>query len=38
VRLLYNRLNTYDLHDDEYKTEENIIHNILYNNSFPIHT
>jgi hypothetical protein len=38
VRFLYNRLNTYDLQDDEYKTEENTIHNILYNNSFPIHS
>jgi hypothetical protein len=38
VRFLYNRLNSYGLHDNEYKTEENIIHNILYNNSSPIRT
>jgi len=37
VRFLYNRLNTYDLHEDEYKTEENIIQNIMHNNAFPIH-
>jgi len=24
------------LHEDEYKTEENIIQNIMYNNTFPI--
>jgi len=35
IRFLYNGLNTYNLHEDEYKTEENIIHNILYNNTFP---
>jgi len=32
IRFLYNRLNTYNLHEDEYKTEENI----MYNNTFPI--
>ena len=37
VRLLYNRINMYQLHNEEYQQEENIIHNILYNNSFPIH-
>jgi len=37
VRFLYNRLNTYDLHEDEYKTEENIIQNIIHYNAFPIH-
>jgi hypothetical protein len=36
VRFLYNRLNSYGLHDRDYKTEENTIHNILQNNSFPI--
>jgi len=36
VRFLCNRLNTYNLHEDEYKTEENIIQNITYNNAFPI--
>jgi len=37
IRFLYNRLNTYQLHNEEYHQEENIIHNIPYNNSFPIH-
>jgi len=36
IRFLYNRLNTYDLPTGEYKGEEQIIHNILENNSFPI--
>jgi len=36
IRFLYNRLNTYQLHNEEYHHKENI-HNILYNNSFPIH-
>ena len=36
IRFLYNRLNTYNLHKDKYKTEENIIQNIMYNNAFPI--
>jgi hypothetical protein len=36
VRFLYNRLNTYQLHTNEYKHEKNIIHNIIHNNSFPI--
>ena len=35
IRFLYNRLNTYDLPTEEYKREEQIIHNILDNNSFP---
>jgi hypothetical protein len=38
---IYNRLNTYDLQEDEYKREENIIHNIIHNimhnTSFQIH-
>jgi len=37
IRFLYSRLNTYQLHNEEYSHEENTIHNILYNNSFPIH-
>jgi hypothetical protein len=37
VSFLYKRLNTHNLHDDEYKAEEDIIHNIIHNNSFPIH-
>jgi hypothetical protein len=36
VRFLYNRLNTYQLQPAEFQQEENIIHNILHNNSFPI--
>jgi hypothetical protein len=35
IRFLYNRLNTYLLHNEEYQQDENIIHNILYNISFP---
>jgi hypothetical protein len=37
VRFLYNRLYTYQLQEEEYRQEENI-HNILHNNSFPIRT
>jgi hypothetical protein len=37
VRFLYNRLNTYDLQEDHYKTEVTTIQNILHNNAFPIH-
>jgi len=36
VRFLYNGLNTYNLHGDEYNVEENIIQNIMYNNAFSI--
>ena len=36
IRFLHNRLNSYQLHD-EYQHEENINHNIFYNNSFPLH-
>jgi hypothetical protein len=36
VRYLYNRLHTYQLQQDDYNHEENMIHNILHNNSFPI--
>jgi len=36
IRFLYNRLNTYQLHNEDYSQEENTIHNILYINSFPI--
>jgi len=36
VKFLYNRLNTYDLLADKYQQEEDAIHSILYNNSFPI--
>jgi len=37
IRFLYNRLNTYNLHEDEYGTEVNTIHSIIFNNAFPIH-
>jgi hypothetical protein len=36
VKFLYNRLNTYNLQVCKYRQEENIIHNIMHNNSFPI--
>jgi len=36
IRFLYNRLNSYHLNTVEHQREENIIHNILLNNSFPI--
>jgi len=36
IRYLYNRLHTYNLRDHEYRTEENTIHNIMFNNAFPI--
>jgi hypothetical protein len=34
VRFLCNRLNSYRLHNEKYKHEENIIENILYYNSY----
>jgi hypothetical protein len=37
IRFLYNRLNMYDLLKEDYKKEENIIHNIMHNGSFPFH-
>jgi len=33
---LYNRLNSYQLHETEYQREEKIIQRILHNNSFPL--
>ena len=36
IRYLYNRLHTYNVHDHVYRTEENTIHNIMFNNAFPI--
>jgi hypothetical protein len=36
IRFLYNRLNSYQLLREEYQYEENLIHNILHNNGFPI--
>ena len=35
-RFLYNRLNSYNLHRQQFDNELNVIHNILHNNSFPI--
>jgi hypothetical protein len=35
IKFLYNRLNSYQLHNEEYQ-QENIIHNILYNNCVPL--
>ena len=35
IKFLHNTLKTYQLHKEEDQQEENIIHNILYNNSFP---
>jgi len=36
VRFLFNRLDSYNLQQEEYQHELNIIHNILHNNAFPI--
>jgi hypothetical protein len=36
IRFLYNRLNTYNLQKEEFKTEASIIQNIMHNNAFPI--
>jgi len=36
VKYLCHRLNSYGLHEQEYKQELNTIHNILHNNSFPL--
>jgi len=38
IRFLYNRLSPYDLPTGEHKREEQIIHNILENNLFPVPT
>ena len=37
IRFLYNRLNTYNLQENKYKTEENTIHKIMQNHDFLIH-
>jgi hypothetical protein len=37
VKFLYNRLNTYDLHEDYYNAEVITIQNIIHNNAFTIH-
>jgi len=34
-QFLFNRLNTYNLQEDDYNTEINTIQNILHNNAFP---
>ena len=36
IRILYNGLHTYNLQPTKCLQEENTIHNILYNNEFPI--
>jgi hypothetical protein len=36
IRYLYNRLDNYNLHLEEYLQELQIIHSILHKNSFPI--
>jgi hypothetical protein len=36
VRFRFNRLDSYNLKQEEYQHELNIIHNFLYNNAFPI--
>ena len=38
IRFLFNRLDTYNLDQEEYKHELNVIHNILHNNNDPIKT
>jgi len=38
IKFLYNSLNIYHLHKEEYKEEENTIRGIMLNNEFPIHT
>jgi hypothetical protein len=36
MKFLFNRLNSYNLQQEEYRQELNTVHNILHNNSFPI--
>ena len=36
IRFLYNKLHSYQLHNEEYRQEENIIHYILHNSWFPL--
>jgi hypothetical protein len=38
IKFLYNRLNTYHLHENEHKEEENTIRDVLSNNGYPVHT
>ena len=37
IRFVYNRLNTYNLQEDDYNTEIPTIQNILQNKAFPVH-
>jgi hypothetical protein len=37
IMFMYNRLNTYNMHKEEYKIEEDTIQNITFNNAFSIH-
>jgi hypothetical protein len=37
VSFLYNRLNTYNLQEHEYRSEEDTIHSIMHNNDFHTH-
>ena len=37
IRFMYNRPNTYNLHEEGYKIEEDRIHNIMFKNAFSIH-
>ena len=36
IRYFHNRLHECQLHNEEYNRQDNIIHNVLYNNSFHI--
>ena len=36
ISFLYNRLNSHHINNEEYRHEKNIIHNTLYNNSYPL--
>jgi hypothetical protein len=36
IRFLHSRLNSYQMNNEEYRHEQNIIHNIRHNNSYPI--
>jgi hypothetical protein len=38
IRYLHNILHTCQIHKEEYNRGKKVIHNVLYNNSFPIQT
>lgn len=38
IRFLYNRLNSYNLDEDEYRSEEDTFCTIMYNSAFPTHS